>query len=121
MNRLASLRFHRQILHHQRRSYSTAPPPTSPVQLGLLFTTTATLLTTAYTLYAHNALLERNYEEAEARMDELEGTLRGHIGIIEESLERIEKSAGTRGLGGGMGDKAEALYGARGRDEKKGK
>lgn len=31
-----------------------------------------------------------NLEEHEARMDELEGTLRGHIGLIEESLERLE-------------------------------
>ena len=31
-----------------------------------------------------------NLEEHEARMDELEGTLRGHIGLIEESLDRIE-------------------------------
>jgi hypothetical protein len=31
-----------------------------------------------------------NLEEHEARMDELEGTLRGHIGIIEESLDRLE-------------------------------
>lgn len=31
-----------------------------------------------------------NLQEHEARMDELEGTLRGHIGLIEEALERIE-------------------------------
>lgn len=31
-----------------------------------------------------------NLQEHEARMDELEGTLRGHIGLIEESLERLE-------------------------------
>ena len=31
-----------------------------------------------------------NLTEHEARMDELEGTLRGHIGLIEEALERIE-------------------------------
>ena len=31
-----------------------------------------------------------NLEEHEARMDELEGTLRAHIGVIEESLDRIE-------------------------------
>lgn len=41
-------------------------------------------------------------------MDELEGTLRGHIGIIEESpLERIE------------GQKIHGQALARGRDEKK--
>ena len=31
-----------------------------------------------------------NLEEHEARMDELEGTLGGHIRLIEESLDRIE-------------------------------
>ena len=31
-----------------------------------------------------------NLQEHEARMDELEGTLRGHIGLIEDALERIE-------------------------------
>ena len=31
-----------------------------------------------------------NLEEHEARMDELEGTLRGHIGLIEEALDRLE-------------------------------
>ncbi|KAK5009811.1 hypothetical protein LTR28_013275 [Elasticomyces elasticus] len=37
-----------------------------------------------HTWHAHNL------EEHEARMDELEGTLRGHIGLIEESLDRLE-------------------------------
>ena len=34
--------------------------------------------------------LERNHEETEARLDEQDLTLRGHIGLIEASLERIE-------------------------------
>lgn len=39
-----------------------------------------------------------NLQEHEARMDELEGTLRGHIGLIEESLERLEgKKLGGKG------------------------
>ena len=68
--------------------------------------------------------LEYNLEEAEARFDEMEGTLRGHIGLIEESLERIEghtaKAAGKEnGWGKGMGSKAEEMYGQRGRDSKK--
>ena len=74
----------------------------------------------AYGAQNANAKLERNYEEAEARMDELEGTLRGHIGIIEESLERLEKQAGSQGLGKGMGAKAEELYAGRGRDQQEG-
>lgn len=38
-----------------------------------------------------------NLEEHEARMDELEGTLRGHIGLIEEALDRLEGKAGEQG------------------------
>lgn len=92
---------------------------TQPFLRAIAALTTTTLGLTSYTLYNNDAKLERNYEEAEARMDELEGTLRGHIGIIEESLERLEQIAGSQGLGKGMGPKAEALYSARGRDEKK--
>ena len=40
-----------------------------------------------YLLRSHHIY---NLEEHEARMDELEGTLRGHIGYIEESLDRLE-------------------------------
>lgn len=63
-----------------------------------------TLLTTAlnltavgsatYYLRSHHIY---NLEEHEARMDELEGTLRGHIGYIEEALDRLEGRGGTRG------------------------
>ena len=57
-------------------------------------------------------------------MDELEGTLRGHIGLIEESLERIEGMVAKgvdkeNGWGKGLGEKGEQLYRQRGRDEKK--
>jgi hypothetical protein len=38
-----------------------------------------------------------NLEEHEARMDELEGTLRGHIGLIEEALDRLEGNGGVKG------------------------
>lgn len=89
----------------------------STVLRALLGLTATNLAISAVGAYSANAKLERNYEEAEARMDELEGTLRGHIGIIEESLERIEAVAKTGGLGRGIGDKAEKLYAARGRDE----
>ncbi|KAF2847388.1 hypothetical protein T440DRAFT_471100 [Plenodomus tracheiphilus IPT5] len=57
--------------------------------------------------------LDRNLEEQEARLDEMEGTLRGHIGLIEDSLDRIE---GKPNAG-----KQEELYGRRGREEKGGK
>ncbi|KAK4621431.1 hypothetical protein CLAFUW4_06811 [Fulvia fulva] len=62
-----------------------------------------------YHLRSH---LVYNLEEQEARLDEIEGTLRGHIGLIEESLDRLE------GKGGERGAKMKALYEARGRDEK---
>jgi hypothetical protein len=52
-----------------------------------------------------------NLEEQEARLDEIEGTLRGHIGLIEDALDRIE--------GKPDGKKMEALYAKRGRDERK--
>jgi hypothetical protein len=49
-------------------------------------------------------------EEQEARLDEIEGTLRGHIGLIEDALDRIE--------GKPDGKKMEELHSKRGRDEK---
>ncbi|KAK5170229.1 uncharacterized protein LTR77_004815 [Saxophila tyrrhenica] len=67
--------------------------------------------------YNTNSKLERNHEEAEARADEIEGTLRGHIGLIEESLERLEGKGGG-GWGQGMGQKTEEMYSSRGRDGK---
>ncbi|CAN8098995.1 unnamed protein product [Discula destructiva] len=68
----------------------------------------------AMTLYfkSHH---DYNLEEHEARMDELEGTLRGHIGLIEDSLEWIEGQKIN-----GQSERAQALYLARGRDETKG-
>lgn len=47
-----------------------------------------------YLLRSHHVY---NLEEHEARMDELEGTLRGHIGLIEEALDRLEGKAGETG------------------------
>ncbi|KAI4286847.1 MAG: hypothetical protein L6R35_003897 [Caloplaca aegaea] len=55
-----------------------------------------------------------NHEESEARLDEIEGTLRGHIGLIEESLDRLEGKATEAD----RGKKMNAYYGKRGRDEK---
>lgn len=50
----------------------------------------------AYYLRSHHVY---NLEEHEARMDELEGTLRGHIGYIEESLDRLEGKATEKDRG----------------------
>lgn len=57
------------------------------------------------------SLHNRNLEEQEARLDEIEGTLRGHIGLIEDALNRIERKPDAK--------KQEELYGKRGKDEKK--
>lgn len=68
----------------------------------------------AATLYLRS-LYARNLEEHaehEARMDGLEGTLRGHIGLIEDSLERLEGQKMK-----GMSEKAQRLYMARGRED----
>ncbi|TKA68660.1 hypothetical protein B0A55_08800 [Friedmanniomyces simplex] len=62
---------------------------------------------------------EYNLQEHEARMDELEGTLRGHIGLIEEALERLEGKGKGRIGADGVGGKTEELYTARGKDDKK--
>ena len=69
-----------------------------------------------YNLHDHHVY---NLEEHEARMDELEGTLRPHIGVTEESLERIEKSTSADGKRDAhKGEKTDELYAKRGRDEK---
>ncbi|KAL0258200.1 hypothetical protein SLS55_007373 [Diplodia seriata] len=54
-----------------------------------------------------------NLEEHEARMDELEGTLRGHIGLIEEALDRLEGRAAEAD----RGNKMNEYYSKRGRDK----
>lgn len=59
----------------------------------------------------------------EARMDEVEGTLRGHIGLIEDSLKRIEdRMQGkkvTGGWGQGMSAEAEENYMKRSKEDRK--
>ncbi|KAF2867446.1 hypothetical protein BDV95DRAFT_503006 [Massariosphaeria phaeospora] len=61
------------------------------------------------TLYLRSQILQ-NREEQEARLDEIEGTLRGHIGLIEDALDRVEGKPNA--------NKQEELYGARGKDRK---
>lgn len=58
--------------------------------LLLLGVNLSAIAASTYLLREHHIY---NLEEHEARMDELEGTLRGHIGLIEESLDRIEGKA----------------------------
>ncbi|TVY54457.1 hypothetical protein LCER1_G004463 [Lachnellula cervina] len=58
--------------------------------------------------YSIHRKLNENYEDNEARHDETERTLRGHVGLIEDALDRLEKKVGTQG---GKGeDKAGKLY-----------
>ena len=56
----------------------------------LLGVNLAAIASSTYLLREHHIY---NLEEHEARMDELEGTLRGHIGVIEEALDRLEGKA----------------------------
>lgn len=56
-----------------------------------------------------------NLDEHEARIDVLEGTLRGHIGYIEEALGRLEGKATEAE----PEKKIEDYYGKRERDGKK--
>lgn len=63
--------------------------------------------------YYLQSKINYNLEEQEARLDEIEGTLRGHIGLIEDALDRIEKKPNQ--------NHQERLYSQRARDEKKAK
>lgn len=82
--------------------------------LTSVFATLAAIGGSTYTLRSHHIY---NLEEHEARMDELEGTLRGHIGYIEDALDRLEGKKKKEGEKSHM----DELYEKRGRDEKKGK
>ncbi|KAG9204973.1 hypothetical protein G6514_009430 [Epicoccum nigrum] len=63
--------------------------------------------------YYLQSKLNYSLEEQEARLDEIEGTLRGHIGLVEDALDRIEKKPNQ--------NHREKLYSQRARDEEKGK
>lgn len=58
--------------------------------LSSLGATLSAIAGSTYILRSHHIY---NLQEHEARMDELEGTLRGHIGLIEEALDRLEGKA----------------------------
>ncbi|KXT10384.1 hypothetical protein AC579_1197 [Pseudocercospora musae] len=80
------------------------------------FVTTLTAIG-ASTYFLHSQVLT-NLEEQEARFDELEGTMRGHIGLIEEALDRLEAKVGTAGRGPGGLENRE-MYEKRGKDDRK--
>jgi hypothetical protein len=73
-----------------------------PISLNLLAIGSST--------YYLQSKIAYNLEEQEARLDEIEGTLRGHIGLIEDALDRIE--------GKKDGKRMEELYGKRAKDER---
>lgn len=77
----------------------------------IIFPTTLNLLAIGSSTYYVRSRINYNLEEQEARLDEIEGTLRGHIGLIEDGLNRIEGKPFT--------NKQEELYMKRGRDEKR--
>jgi len=77
----------------------------------VLIPTTLNLLAIGNSTYYLRSRIAYNLEEQEARLDEIEGSLRGHIGLIEDALDRIE---GKKNQG-----RQEELYGKRARDEKK--
>ena len=74
---------------------------------------TGNVLAIGSATYYLKSKLNYNLEEQEARLDEIEGTLRGHIGLIEDALDRIEKKPNQ--------NHQEKLYSERTRDDKKGK
>lgn len=55
-----------------------------------LFNTSVVLGAIATSTWAQRNYFLVKEDQADARMDELEGTLRGHIGLIEDALDRIE-------------------------------
>jgi hypothetical protein len=70
------------------------------------------ILTVASSTYYLQGRLDYNLEEQQARLDEIEGTLRGHIGLIEDAIDRVEGKPNT--------NKQETLYGQRARDDNNG-
>ncbi|KAJ4367902.1 hypothetical protein N0V86_009742 [Didymella sp. IMI 355093] len=74
---------------------------------------TGNVLAIGSATYYLQSKINYNLEEQEARLDEIEGTLRGHIGLIEDALDRIEKMPNQ--------NHQEKLYSQRARDDKKDK
>lgn len=76
----------------------------------VLVTLTGNVLAIGSATFYLQSKINYNLEEQEARLDEIEGTLRGHIGLIEDALDRIEKKPNQ--------NHQERLYSQRARDEK---
>lgn len=92
---------------------------TSRILAGIFGLTAVNISLTSAAFYNLRDHHVYNLEEHEARMDELEGTLRAHIGVIEESLDRIEKTVNSKPEGTKFaGAKSDEYYSKRGRDDK---
>jgi Tfp pilus assembly protein PilW len=78
---------------------------------NVFFPLLGNILAIASSTYYLHTRLNYNLEEQQARLDEIEGTLRGHMGLIEDALDRIEGNPDT--------NKQETLYGQRVRDDNK--
>lgn len=76
-----------------------------------LIPTALNLFAIGSSTYYLRSRINYNLGEQEARLDEIEGTLRGHIGLIEDALDRVEGKPSQ--------NKQQELYGKRARDEKK--
>ncbi|KAF2846779.1 hypothetical protein T440DRAFT_471653 [Plenodomus tracheiphilus IPT5] len=77
----------------------------------IIYPATLNLLTIGGSTLYLRSRIAYNLEEQEARLDEIEGTLRGHMGLIEDALDRIEGKTNM--------NNQEELYGKRGRYENK--
>ena len=79
---------------------------TKPIHL---IPTALNLLAIGSSTYYLRSRINYNLEEQEARLDEIEGTLRGHIGLIEDALDRVEGKSNQ--------NRQQELYRKRARDE----
>ncbi|TVY41780.1 hypothetical protein LOCC1_G005253 [Lachnellula occidentalis] len=70
---------------------------TAPLSRIIALTSALTISTVLGSTYYIHAKLNESYEDNEARHDETERTLRGHVGLIEDALDRLEAKVGTKG------------------------
>lgn len=82
-----------------------------------LFTAANVSVVGASTLYIKSRL-DTQDEEFEARMDEIEGTFRGHIGLIEDFLDRLGEPQGISVATGKTSKKKSDDQGSTSKDDK---
>ncbi|TVY88927.1 hypothetical protein LAWI1_G007038, partial [Lachnellula willkommii] len=64
---------------------------TAPLSRIITIASALTVSTVLGSTYSVHRKLNEDYEENEARHDETERTLRGHVGLIEDALDRLEE------------------------------